>query len=36
MLAAILGKGLIEQYGWQPVFLAAGTRGFPASPGLRR
>jgi AAHS family benzoate transporter-like MFS transporter len=24
MLAAILGKGLIEQYGWQSVFLAAG------------
>ncbi|MDB5746455.1 MAG: transporter [Massilia sp.] len=24
MLAAVLGKGLIEQYGWQSVFLAAG------------
>jgi AAHS family benzoate transporter-like MFS transporter len=24
MLAAILGKGMIEQYGWQSVFLAAG------------
>jgi AAHS family benzoate transporter-like MFS transporter len=27
MLAAILGKGLIEQYGWQSVFLAAGRAG---------
>ena len=24
MLAAVLGKGLIETYGWQSVFLAAG------------
>src|SRR5690606_27513948 len=24
MLAAVLGKGLIEQHGWQSVFLAAG------------
>jgi len=24
MLAAVLGKGLLEQYGWQSVFLAAG------------
>ncbi|CAG2134445.1 MFS transporter [Cupriavidus numazuensis] len=24
MLAALLGKGLIEQYGWQSVFIAAG------------
>lgn len=24
MIAAILGKGLIESYGWQSVFFAAG------------
>ena len=27
MLAALLGKGLIETYGWQSVFLAAGAAG---------
>ena len=27
MLAALLGKGLIETYGWSSVFLAAGAAG---------